>query len=69
MKEKTMNPNSVKIRRKFDDTFKREAVRNWLNSGRSVPVIARKPGLLANRLYAWRKRFAPTDAWQNLRKL
>jgi hypothetical protein len=34
-----------------------------------LPVIARELGLLANRLYAWRKRFAPTDAWQNLRKL
>jgi len=37
MKEKTMNPNSVKIRRKFHATFKREAVRNWLNSGQSAP--------------------------------
>jgi len=62
MKEKTMNTNSIKIRRKFDEAFKREAVRNWLNSGRSAPVIARELGLLANRLYAWRKRFAPADA-------
>ena len=47
-----MNPNPVKIRRKFDETIKREAVRNWLNSGRSAPVIARELGRLANRLYA-----------------
>lgn len=53
---------SVKIRRKFDDTFKRAAVENWLSSGRSAEVIARELGLLPNRLYAWRKRFAPAAA-------
>jgi transposase-like protein len=42
MKEKTMNTNPVKICRKFDETFKREAIRKWLNSGRSAPVIARE---------------------------
>jgi transposase-like protein len=57
-----MNQTPVKVRRQFDETFKREAVQNWLNSGKSAPVIARELGLLANRLYAWRKRFAPADA-------
>jgi len=38
---------------------KREAVQNWLSSGKSVAVIAQELGLRANRLYAWRKRFAP----------
>ena len=51
-----------KVRRKFDQTFKREAVQNWLASGKSAPVIAKELGLLPNRLYAWRKRFAPADA-------
>ena len=52
----------VKTRRKFDETFKRAAVQNWLASGKSAEVIAQELGLDANRLYAWKKRFAPADA-------
>jgi transposase-like protein len=52
----------VKTRRKFDETFKRAAVQNWLASGKSAEVIAQELGLAANRLYAWKKRFAPADA-------
>jgi transposase-like protein len=57
-----MNTTAVKPRRRFDETFKREAVQNWLSSGKSVAMIAQELGLRANRLYAWRKRFAPADA-------
>ena len=53
---------SDKSRRKFDVTFKREAVSNWLSSGKSAETIAEELGLKAERLYAWRKRFAPADA-------
>lgn len=53
---------SVKPRRKFDETFKREAVQNWLDSGKSAEVIAEELGLRANRLYAWKKIFAPAAA-------
>jgi transposase-like protein len=59
---KPINENPIKTRRKFDEAFKREAVQNWLSSGKSAEVIAQELGLLANRLYAWRKRFAPADA-------
>ena len=59
---KPIKENSVQVRRKFDDTFKREAVRNWLASGKSAEVIGKELGLLPNRLYAWRKRFAPEAA-------
>ena len=47
----------VKTRRKFDHTFKREAVQNWLQSGKSAEVIAEELGLQANQLYAWKKAF------------
>src|ERR1039457_6681011 len=57
-----MNTTAVKPRRRFDETFKREAVQNWLSSGKSVAMIAQELGLRANRLYAWRKSFAPADA-------
>lgn len=59
---KPIKETSVPSRRKFDQTFKREAVHNWLASGKSAVVIARELGLSAERLYAWRKRFGPADA-------
>ena len=49
MKNKPMKQAAVKVRRKFDDTFKREAVQNWLSSGKSAEVIAGELGLKANR--------------------
>src|SRR4051812_40601761 len=52
----------AKVRRKFDRTFKQEAVNHWLASDHSAEVIARELGITSNQLYAWRKRFAPADA-------
>ena len=49
-------------RRKYDLTFKREAVHNWLISGKSAEVIGPELGLSPSRLYAWRKLLAPADA-------
>ena len=57
-----MNQTPVKTRRKFDETFKREAVQNWLQSGKSAETIAGELGLQSNQLYAWKKTFAPADA-------
>lgn len=56
-----MKQASAKVRRKFDEIFKREAVQNWLASGKSAEVIAEELGLKANLLYAWKKRFVPAD--------
>ena len=53
-----MKQTPVKVRRQFDEAFKREAVQNWLTSGKSAEVIAQELGLKANLLYAWKKRFA-----------
>jgi transposase-like protein len=50
-----MKQTSVRERRKFDETFKREAVQNWLNSGKSATVVGQELGITANLLYAWRK--------------
>ena len=50
-----MKQTSVRERRKFDETFKREAVQNWLNSGKSAEVVGDELGITANLLYAWRK--------------
>ena len=43
-----MNPlkeSSVRTRRRYDPTFKLEAVRNWLGSGKSAEVVAKELGL------------------------
>src|SRR5258708_19627184 len=40
---------------KFEETFKREAVQNWIHSGKSAAVVGQELGIHANRLYAWRK--------------
>ena len=59
---KPIKETSVKGRRKFDETFKREALHNWLSSGKSAEIIAQELGLSPDRLYAWKRRFAPADA-------
>ena len=50
-----MKQTSVRERRKFDETFKRVAVQNWLNSGKSAEVVGEELGITAKLLYAWRK--------------
>ena len=50
-----MKPTSVRECRKFDETFKREAVQNWLQSGKSAAVVGEELGINSNLLYAWRK--------------
>ena len=52
MKPRKVNP--TKIRRTFAETFKREALRNWLSSGKSAEVVAGELGLTASRRYAWK---------------
>jgi transposase-like protein len=59
---KPMKETAVKVRRKFDETFKREAVQNWLASGKAAEAVALELGVFANQLYAWKKRLAPADA-------
>jgi transposase len=51
----------IRTHRKFDENFKRQAVVNWLASGKSAEVIGQELGIVPNLLYAWRKRFAPPD--------
>jgi transposase-like protein len=50
-----MKQTSVRERRKFDETFKREAVLNWLHSGKSAAVVGEELGITASLLYAWRE--------------
>src|SRR5437016_5842446 len=50
-----MKQTSVRERRQFDQTFKREAVQNWLQSGKSAAVVGEELGLNSTLLYACRK--------------
>ena len=50
---------SKNTRKKFDKTFKQNAVELWLNSGKAATEVAAELGVHAQRLSAWRKRFAP----------
>lgn len=46
-------------RKKFDKVFKQHAVELWLSSGKAATEVAAELGIHAQRLSAWRKRFAP----------
>ncbi|MEN9674467.1 MAG: hypothetical protein RIS76_363 [Verrucomicrobiota bacterium] len=52
----------VKTRRKFDEAFKREAVQNWMSSGKPATQVARELGLSEGLLFAWRKLLTPAVA-------
>src|ERR1035438_1728242 len=51
--------SSKRTRKKFDMTFKQHAVGLWFNSGKAATEVAAELGFHAQRLSAWRKRFAP----------
>ena len=59
---KPIKESPPKTRRKFDPTFKREAVGNWLSSGKSAAVVAKELGLTEGLLYAWRTLLPPDAA-------
>jgi transposase-like protein len=59
---KSLKPNQTESRRKYDPTFKLEAVQNWISSGKTAEVVAEELGLTSKRLYAWRKLLPPAPA-------
>ncbi len=59
---KPLKESPVKARRQFNETFKREAVLNWMASGKSAAVVAAELGLSPGLLYEWKRGRAPADA-------
>ena len=59
---KPLKANQSETRRQYDITFKQEAVRNWLSSGKSAEVVGEELGISPDRLYAWRKLLPPAPA-------
>jgi len=54
-------------RPRYDATFREDAVRCWLNSGKPAHTIAAELGIKPDRLYAWRSQ-VPSPAGQRLQK-
>lgn len=58
-----MKPDETKGRypryRQYDETFKRHAVELTLRGGRTVRAVAEELGLPPDRLYEWRRQYAP----------
>ena len=52
-----MKQTSVKVRRKSDETFKREAVQNWLSSGTDTDVIFWARGGIPSALISLPNRY------------
>ena len=50
---------AVMGRRKFDQTFKQEAVKNWVASGQTAATVARELGIAAHHLYSWKADLVP----------
>ena len=57
MKETTVPKEQ---RRKYDATFKREAVALWLKSGKAARQIAEELGVPEAMLYRWKQIYSPT---------
>ena len=46
-------------RRKYDEEFKKRAVRMSFSSERTVTQVAESLGISSNMLYRWRKKYTP----------
>ena len=51
-----------KVRRVFNDDFKRETVNHWVNSGKPASQVAHEMSINPNLLFIWRKRLFPDAA-------
>lgn len=63
--------------KRYNEEFKKEAVRQVVDRGYSAAEVARRLGVTAHSLYAWVKKYGPkaaehqqqTDAEREIRKL
>lgn len=58
-------PRAPRVRRTYDEDFKRHAVELTLQSGRSVRAVAAELGINMNMLYDWRYQYAPPPQADN----
>jgi len=62
MNEATSKEQRSRMRREFDETYKRNAVQLTLRAERTVRQIAEELGISESLLYGWRRRYAPAPA-------
>lgn len=55
----------VKLRRRYDEDYKRHAVALTLQSGRRVSDVATELGINLTMLYEWRRQYAPQPRVDN----
>ena len=66
--KKAIQNQPVKTRRKYDDTFKQQALQ-MLRLGQSVPVVAQTLGIGEGVLYKWKQGQRPDVLDQELEQL
>lgn len=67
MKKSAQN-KTIKIRRKYDDVFKQQALQ-MLRLGQSVPAVAQALGVGEGLLYKWKQAQRPAAMDQELEQL
>jgi transposase len=63
-KAASLSVPALKPRRKFDASFKRDAVAMWLSSGKSAREIGAELGITERHLHTWHKKHAPPTPTQ-----
>ncbi len=66
--KKTVQIKSTKTRRKYDDTYKQQAL-DLLRLGQSVPTVAQALGIGEGVLYKWKQAQRPAALDQELEQL
>ena len=66
--KKTSTTKAVKIRRKYDDAYKQQALQ-MLRLGQSVPAVAQALGISQGVLYKWKQAERPAALDQELEQL
>ncbi len=68
MKKTNTTTTATKIRRKYDDAFKQQALQ-MLRLGQSVPTIAQTLGISEGLLYKWKQAVRPSALDQEVMQL
>ena len=66
--KKTATNKAVKARRKYDDTFKQQALQ-MIRIGQPVPTVAQSLGISEGVLYKWKQAERPSSIDQELDQL
>lgn len=54
---KHMNQNGARKVKKYDETFRRQALEHWRRTGKSAEEVAGALGITTFSLYSWRRKY------------